>query len=88
MSRRIGVRQAIMTAVHAHPSSQQLIGGPAEDFRRGGRRQMVREVLSVSACPFPSSPGRGDDAPGGTGYLAAAVHVVGVQGICNAAAAG
>ena len=89
MSRRIGVRQAIMTAVHAHTPSQQLIDGPAEDFRRGraGARWSGRYCRS-SACPFPSSRGRGDDAPGGTGYLAAAVHVVGVQGICNAAAAG
>ena len=65
MSRRIGVRQAIMTAVHAHTPSQQLIDGPAEDFRRGraGARWSGRYCRS-SACPFPSSRGRGDDAPG------------------------
>ena len=35
LDRRFGVRQAIMTTVHAYTSSQQLIDGPARDFRRG-----------------------------------------------------
>jgi glyceraldehyde 3-phosphate dehydrogenase len=35
LDRRFGVRQAIMTTVHAYTSSQQLIDGPAKDFRRG-----------------------------------------------------
>jgi glyceraldehyde 3-phosphate dehydrogenase (phosphorylating) len=35
LHRRFGVRQAIMTTVHAYTSSQQLIDGPAKDFRRG-----------------------------------------------------
>jgi glyceraldehyde 3-phosphate dehydrogenase len=35
LGRRFGVEQAIMTTVHAYTSSQQLIDGPATDFRRG-----------------------------------------------------
>ena len=35
LDRRFGVRQAIMTTVHAYTSSRQLIDGPAKDFRRG-----------------------------------------------------
>ena len=35
LDRRFGIRQAIMTTVHAYTSSQQLIDGPARDFRRG-----------------------------------------------------
>ena len=35
LDRRFGVRQAIMTTVHAYTSSQHLIDGPARDFRRG-----------------------------------------------------
>jgi len=35
LDRRFGIRQAIMTTVHAYTSSQQLIDGPAQDFRRG-----------------------------------------------------
>ncbi|MGH3213530.1 MAG: type I glyceraldehyde-3-phosphate dehydrogenase [Trebonia sp.] len=35
LDRRFGVRQAIMTTVHAYTSSQQLIDGPSKDFRRG-----------------------------------------------------
>ena len=35
LDRRFGVRQAIMTTVHAYTSSQQLIDGPAKDYRRG-----------------------------------------------------
>ncbi len=35
LDRRFGIRQAIMTTVHAYTSSQQLIDGPARGFRRG-----------------------------------------------------
>lgn len=35
MSRRIGVRQAILTTVHAYTASQQLVDGPSKSFRRG-----------------------------------------------------
>ncbi|HEX7162776.1 MAG TPA: type I glyceraldehyde-3-phosphate dehydrogenase [Trebonia sp.] len=35
LDRRFGVRQAIMTTVHAYTSSQQLIDGPSKVFRRG-----------------------------------------------------
>src|SRR6185437_1539159 len=35
LDRRFGVRQAIMTTVHAYTSSQHLIDGPSKDFRRG-----------------------------------------------------
>lgn len=35
LDRRFGIRRAIMTTVHAYTSSQQLIDGPARDFRRG-----------------------------------------------------
>lgn len=43
LDRRFGIRQAIMTTVHAYTSSQQLIDGPASDFRRGraGAANMV-----------------------------------------------
>jgi glyceraldehyde 3-phosphate dehydrogenase len=35
LHRRIGVARAVMTAVHAYTSTQQLVDGPSKDFRRG-----------------------------------------------------
>lgn len=35
MGRRIGIRKAIMTTVHAYTSSQDLVDGPSRKFRRG-----------------------------------------------------
>lgn len=35
MGRRIGVRKAIMTTVHAYTSSQAIVDGPNKKFRRG-----------------------------------------------------
>lgn len=35
MGRRIGIRKAIMTTVHAYTSSQSIVDGPNKQFRRG-----------------------------------------------------
>lgn len=35
MGRRIGVRKAIMTTIHAYTSSQAIVDGPNKKFRRG-----------------------------------------------------
>ncbi|HET6628315.1 MAG TPA: glyceraldehyde 3-phosphate dehydrogenase NAD-binding domain-containing protein [Woeseiaceae bacterium] len=35
VGRRIGLRKAVMTTVHAYTSSQSLIDGPSRQFRRG-----------------------------------------------------
>src|SRR5919108_2903010 len=35
MNRRIGVKKALMTTVHAYTSSQQLVDSPSKKFRRG-----------------------------------------------------
>jgi glyceraldehyde 3-phosphate dehydrogenase len=35
MGRRVGVRKAIMTTVHAYTSSQAIVDGPASKMRRG-----------------------------------------------------
>ncbi|MBM4283713.1 MAG: type I glyceraldehyde-3-phosphate dehydrogenase [Deltaproteobacteria bacterium] len=35
MARRIGVRKAIMTTIHAYTSSQAIVDGPAKKWRRG-----------------------------------------------------
>jgi glyceraldehyde 3-phosphate dehydrogenase len=35
MGRRIGVRKAIMTTIHAYTSSQMIVDGPSKKFRRG-----------------------------------------------------
>lgn len=35
MKRRLGVRKAIMTTVHAYTSSQKIVDGPSKDIRRG-----------------------------------------------------
>lgn len=35
LDRRVGVRKATMTTVHAYTSSQQLVDGPARKWRRG-----------------------------------------------------
>jgi glyceraldehyde 3-phosphate dehydrogenase len=35
MGRRIGIRKAIMTTVHAYTSSQNIVDGPSKDMRRG-----------------------------------------------------
>ena len=59
MSRRIGVRQAIMTTVHAYTSSQRLIDGPAEDFRRGraGAANMVPAATGAATATVRALPG-------------------------------
>ena len=35
MGRRIGVKKAIMTTIHAYTSSQAIVDGPAKKWRRG-----------------------------------------------------
>jgi glyceraldehyde 3-phosphate dehydrogenase len=35
MNRRIGVKKALMTTIHAYTSSQQLVDAPSKKFRRG-----------------------------------------------------
>ncbi|MEC4819768.1 MAG: type I glyceraldehyde-3-phosphate dehydrogenase [Scytonema sp. PMC 1069.18] len=35
MGRRIGVKKAIMSTVHAYTSSQEIVDGPSKKFRRG-----------------------------------------------------
>ena len=35
MGRRIGIRKAVMTTVHAYTSSQSIVDGPNQSFRRG-----------------------------------------------------
>ncbi|MFO0752606.1 MAG: type I glyceraldehyde-3-phosphate dehydrogenase, partial [Thermodesulfovibrionales bacterium] len=35
MGRRIGIRKAVMTTVHAYTASQALVDGPSKKFRRG-----------------------------------------------------
>jgi glyceraldehyde 3-phosphate dehydrogenase len=35
MNRRIGVKKALMTTVHAYTSSQELVDSPSKKFRRG-----------------------------------------------------
>lgn len=35
MGRRIGVKKAVMTTVHAYTSSQSIVDGPNQSFRRG-----------------------------------------------------
>jgi glyceraldehyde 3-phosphate dehydrogenase len=35
MGRRIGIRKAVMTTVHAYTSSQSIVDGPSKRFRRG-----------------------------------------------------
>jgi len=35
LQRRIGVRKAVMTTVHAYTSSQQIVDSPSKKFRRG-----------------------------------------------------
>ncbi|MCC6264152.1 MAG: type I glyceraldehyde-3-phosphate dehydrogenase [Bryobacterales bacterium] len=35
MNRRIGVRKAVMTTIHAYTSSQGIVDGPNKQFRRG-----------------------------------------------------
>lgn len=35
MERRIGIRKAIMTTIHAYTSTQSLVDGPQKKFRRG-----------------------------------------------------
>jgi glyceraldehyde 3-phosphate dehydrogenase len=35
MSRRIGIKKAIMTTIHGYTASQQLVDGPSKKYRRG-----------------------------------------------------
>jgi len=59
LDRRFGVRQAIMTTVHAYTSSQQLIDGPARDFRRGraGAANMLPASTGAALATTKALPG-------------------------------
>ena len=58
LDRRFGVRQAIMTTVHAYTSSQQLIDGPSKDFRRGraGAANMLPASTGVALATTKALP--------------------------------
>ncbi|MGE5137412.1 MAG: type I glyceraldehyde-3-phosphate dehydrogenase [Gemmatimonadota bacterium] len=58
LDRRFGVRQAIMTTVHAYTSSQQLIDGPAKDFRRGraGAANMLPATTGAALATTKALP--------------------------------
>ncbi|MBZ0156790.1 MAG: type I glyceraldehyde-3-phosphate dehydrogenase [Alphaproteobacteria bacterium] len=49
MGRRIGIRKAVMTTVHAYTSSQELVDGPSKKFRRG-RAAAVNLVLTSTGA--------------------------------------
>ena len=59
LDRRFGVRQAIMTSVHAYTSSQQLIDGPSKDFRRGraGAANMLPASTGAALATTKALPG-------------------------------
>jgi glyceraldehyde 3-phosphate dehydrogenase len=59
LDRRFGVRQAIMTTVHAYTSSQQLIDGPSKDFRRGraGAANMLPASTGAALATIKALPG-------------------------------
>lgn len=59
LDRRFGVRQAIMTTVHAYTSSQQLIDGPNKDFRRGraGAANMLPASTGAALATIKALPG-------------------------------
>lgn len=50
MGRRIGIKKAIMTTVHAYTSSQELIDGPNRKFRRGRAAAMNFVLTSTGAA--------------------------------------
>ena len=58
LDRRFGVRQAIMTTVHAYTSSQQLIDGPSTDFRRGraGAANMIPASTGAALATTKALP--------------------------------
>jgi glyceraldehyde 3-phosphate dehydrogenase len=59
LDRRFGVRQAIMTTVHAYTSSQHLIDGPSRDFRRGraGAANMLPASTGAAQATTKALPG-------------------------------
>ena len=50
LSRRIGVRKASMTTVHAYTSSQELVDGPASKWRRGRAAAANIVPTTTGAC--------------------------------------
>ncbi|MFS8521578.1 MAG: type I glyceraldehyde-3-phosphate dehydrogenase [Micromonosporaceae bacterium] len=65
LDRRIGVRKATMTTVHAYTSSQHLVDGPARQWRRGraGAANIVPTspgAAEATAKTVPSIQGRFD----------------------------
>ncbi|MGH3285355.1 MAG: type I glyceraldehyde-3-phosphate dehydrogenase [Streptosporangiaceae bacterium] len=58
LDRRFGIRQAIMTTVHACTSSQQLIDGPASDFRHGraGAANMLPASTGAALATIKALP--------------------------------
>ncbi len=58
LDRRFGIRQAIITTVHAYTSSQQLIDGPGKDFRRGraGAANMLPASTGAALATIKALP--------------------------------
>ncbi|RJR54832.1 MAG: type I glyceraldehyde-3-phosphate dehydrogenase [Desulfobacteraceae bacterium] len=58
MGRRIGVRKAIMTTVHAYTSSQKIVDGPSKKFRRGraGAANLVPTTTGAGKATFRALP--------------------------------
>jgi glyceraldehyde 3-phosphate dehydrogenase len=61
MGRRIGIKKAAMTTVHAYTSTQGLVDGPKKDFRRGraGAANLVPTSTGAAlATTTDSSPAK------------------------------
>jgi glyceraldehyde 3-phosphate dehydrogenase (phosphorylating) len=84
MGRRIGIKKAAMTTVHAYTSTQGLVDGPKNDFRRGraGAANLVPTSTGAALATtraLPQYAGRFDGlavrAPVSVGSLADHVFV-------------
>lgn len=67
LSRRVGVKKAIMTTIHAYTSSQSLVDGPNKKVRRGRAAAMNFVPTSTGAAKatakaFPAIAGKFDGA--------------------------
>jgi glyceraldehyde 3-phosphate dehydrogenase len=58
MGRRIGIRKAIMTTIHAYTSSQGIVDGPNKKFRRGraGAANLVPTSTGAAAATTKTLP--------------------------------
>ena len=88
MGRRIGIKKAIMTTIHAYTSSQAMVDGPNKKFRRGraGAANLVPTSTGAAVATTNTLPQYKGKFDGGRGALSRALRLPGRLGLRDRAA--